>query len=252
MAPPFPITPPVLSAGQRIRKNASPGESFGNGGGGGGVRKELDGGVAEEGSSWWRRLAVEVSSVVAVLVLALGDLHIPHRAADLPAKFKSMLVPGKIQHIICTGNLCIKEVHDYLKTLCPDLHITRGEYDEETRYPETKTLTIGQFKLGLCHGHQVIPWGDLDSLAMLQRQLDVDILVTGHTHQFTAYKHEAGVVINPGSATGAYSSITYDVNPSFVLMDIDALRVVVYVYELIDGEVKVDKIDFKKTTQSAN
>jgi vacuolar protein sorting-associated protein 29 len=43
-----------------------------------------------------------------VLVLALGDLHIPHRAPDLPAKFKSMLVPGKIQHIICTGNICIK------------------------------------------------------------------------------------------------------------------------------------------------
>lgn len=82
---------------------------------------------------------------------------------------------------------------------------------------------------------------------MLQRQLDVDILVTGHTHQFKAYKHEGGVVINPGSATGAYSSFTFDVNPSFVLMDIDGLRVVVYVYELIDGEVKVDKIDFKKT-----
>lgn len=41
-------------------------------------------------------------------MLAIGDLHIPHRAPDLPAKFKSMLVPGKIQHIICTGNLCIK------------------------------------------------------------------------------------------------------------------------------------------------
>jgi hypothetical protein len=95
-------------------------------------------------------------------------------------------------------------------------------------------------------GVQVVPWGDLDSLAMLQRQLDVDILITGHTHQFKAYKHEGGVIINPGSATGAYSSITYDVNPSFVLMDIDGLRVVVYVYELVDGEVKVDKIDFKK------
>ena len=46
-----------------------------------------------------------------VLVLVLGDLHIPHRAADLPPKFKSMLVPGKIQHIICTGNLCIKVSH---------------------------------------------------------------------------------------------------------------------------------------------
>ncbi|KAI3964588.1 hypothetical protein MKW92_039279, partial [Papaver armeniacum] len=202
----------------------------------------------------YRSDIVEEEEEEMVLVLALGDLHIPHRASDLPAKFKSMLVPGKIQHIICTGNLCIKEVHDYLKSLCPDMHITRGEYDEDARYPETKTLTIGQFKLGLCHGHQVIPWGDLDSLAMLQRQLDVDILVTGHTHQFKAYKHEGGVVINPGSATGAYSSITYDVNPSFVLMDIDGLRVVVYVYELIDGEVKVDKIDFKKTatTQSAS
>ncbi|KAL6516734.1 Vacuolar protein sorting-associated protein 29 [Orobanche gracilis] len=215
-----------------------------------------------------------------VLVLALGDLHIPQRSPDLPEKFKSMLVPGKIQHIVCTGNLCTKEVHDYLRTVCPDLNITRGEYDEDTRYPETKTLTIGQFKLGICHGHQVetllsfesiscakelalteffvrnilevIPWGDLESLAMLQRQLDVDILVTGHTHQFTAYKHEAGVVINPGSATGAFSSITCDVNPSFVLMDIDGLRVVVYVYELIDGEVKVDKIDFKKTTASTD
>ncbi|KAK1315060.1 Vacuolar protein sorting-associated protein 29 [Acorus calamus] len=194
-----------------------------------------------------------------VLVLALGDLHIPHRATELPAKFKSMLVPGKSstsyapEISVSSGPFKFKEVHDYLKSLCPDMHITRGEYDEDLRYPETKTLTIGQFKLGLCHGHQVIPWGDLDSLAMLQRELDVDILVTGHTHQFKAYKHEGGVVINPGSATGAYSSVTYDVNPSFVLMDIDGLRVVVYVYELIDGEVKVDKIDFKKTaTQSTH
>ncbi|KAI6679984.1 hypothetical protein NL676_033865 [Syzygium grande] len=36
-----------------------------------------------------------------VLVLALGGLHIPHKAPDVAAKFKSMLVPGKIQHIIC-------------------------------------------------------------------------------------------------------------------------------------------------------
>ena len=64
--------------------------------------------------------------------------------------------------IVCNSlwsNLCCyiheQEVHDYLKSLCPSLHITRGEYDEDARYPETKTLTIGQFKLGLCHGHQV-------------------------------------------------------------------------------------------------
>lgn len=41
-----------------------------------------------------------------VLVLCIGDLHIPHRATDLPVKFKALLVPGKIHHILCPGNLC--------------------------------------------------------------------------------------------------------------------------------------------------
>lgn len=61
---------------------------------------------------FWVCVSAKLSGFVTllgmVLVLALGDLHIPHRAPDLPAKFKSMLVPGKIQHIICTGNLSIK------------------------------------------------------------------------------------------------------------------------------------------------
>ncbi len=39
-------------------------------------------------------------------------------------------VPGKIQHIICTGNLCTKETYDYLKTLANDVHIVRGDFDE--------------------------------------------------------------------------------------------------------------------------
>ena len=43
-----------------------------------------------------------------MLVLVLGDLHIPHRAGALPALFKKLLVPGRIQHILCTGNLCTK------------------------------------------------------------------------------------------------------------------------------------------------
>ena len=88
-----------------------------------------------------------------------------------------------------------------------------------------QTITIGSFKIGLCHGHQVIPHGDMESLAMMQRQLDVDILITGHTHEFKAYKYEDRFIINPGSATGAYSGINFDVKPSFVLMDIDGARV---------------------------
>ncbi len=48
----------------------------------------------------------------------------------MPAKFKRLLVPGKIQHILCTGNLCTKESFDYLKTLASDVHVVKGDFDE--------------------------------------------------------------------------------------------------------------------------
>lgn len=63
-------------------------------------------------------------------MLVLGDTHIPYRSHSLPIKFKKLLVPGRIQHILCTGNLCTKESYDYLKTLASDVHIVKGDFDE--------------------------------------------------------------------------------------------------------------------------
>lgn len=74
-----------------------------------------------------------------VLVLVIGDLHIPHRTHDLPAKFKKLLVPGKIQQILCTGNVCDRETYDYLRTVAADVHVVRGDYDE-VRSPSWECL----------------------------------------------------------------------------------------------------------------
>lgn len=109
-------------------------------------------------------------------------------------------------------------------------------------------VTVGQFRIGLCHGHQIVPWGSPDALALVQRQLDVDILISGHTHKFEAYEHENKFYINPGSATGAFSALDKNVVPSFVLMDIQSSTVVTYVYQLdtTTQEVKVERIEYKK------
>lgn len=180
-----------------------------------------------------------------VLVLIIGDLHIPYRSSSVPAKFKKLLVPGKIQHILCTGNLCTKETYDYLKTLTSDVHIVQGDFDEG-HYPDQKVVTVGQFRIGLCHGHQIVPWGDKDALALVQRQLDVDILITGHTHKFEAYEVAGKLYVNPGSATGAYSATQSSSCSSFVLMDIQGANVISYIYQLKDDEVKLEKYLFKK------
>merc|ERR1719473_2401472 len=116
--------------------------------------------------------------------------------------------------------------------------------------PEQKVIKIGEFRVGLCHGHQVVPWGDPEALANLQRKLDVDILITGHTHKNDVYEYEGKYIINPGSITGAYSSQSTKIVPSFVLMSVKGMKVVTYVYELRDGEVHVSKSEFNKKSKA--
>ena len=167
------------------------------------------------------------------LVLVVGDFHIPHRMHCIPEKFQKMLVPNKMQHVLCTGNLVTKEQYDELRrfyflialahlqfttfsfplcfssSLAPNVHIVRGEFDDDTTFPDSKVVQIGQFKIGLMHGHQIVPWGDAHSLAMVQRQLDVDILITGHTHRNEVNEYEGKWFINPGSITGAYRLVRF-------------------------------------------
>lgn len=162
------------------------------------------------------------------LALVVGDFHIPHRAAGIPEKFQRMLVPNKMQRerqrcirvffvfltfdvtpfrhsdVLCTGNVITKEQYDELKGLAPNVHVVRGGFDDDSTFPEYKVIQIGQFKIGLIHGHQIVPWGDAHSLAVIQRQLDVDILITGHTHRNEVNEYEGKWFINPGSITGAY------------------------------------------------
>ncbi|KAI3657551.1 hypothetical protein MP638_000277 [Amoeboaphelidium occidentale] len=180
-----------------------------------------------------------------VLVLLVGDFFIPFRSIEVPKKFKKLLVPGKIQQVLCTGNLCNKETFDYLRTISSDVTVVKGDYDE-INYPDNVVTKIGNLKVGLIHGHQVIPWGDPDSLGVVARQMDVDVLISGNTHKFEAYEYEGAFFINPGSITGAFNGPQGPTTPSFALMDVQGNNVVTYVYQLVNDEVKVEKLEYSK------
>jgi len=183
-------------------------------------------------------------------VLLIGDFHIPTRAHQIPEKFKQLLVPKKIKTILCTGNLCTKETYDYLKSITSDIHCVKGDFDgllgPDISLPETEVIEIEDFKIGIIHGHQITPWNDRDSLAMLQRRLDVDIVVYGGTHQFEAFEREGKLFINPGSATGAFSTFCSDPQPSFVVMNFQKTKVVCYIYKAdFEGtSIPVEKMVF--------
>lgn len=84
-----------------------------------------------------------------------------------------------------------------------DVNIHKGK-----DLPEVKIVTIGSWKMALVHGHQVVPWGDDEALYGYLRELDADVLICGNTHQQKVKQVDKKYIINPGSATGAYSSIT--------------------------------------------
>ena len=78
-----------------------------------------------------------------VLILVIGDLHIPSRAPSLPVKFKKLLVPGKIQQTICTGNITDRETYDFLRSVSADIHIVKGDFDDVFNSPPSNSVLHG-------------------------------------------------------------------------------------------------------------
>jgi putative phosphoesterase len=109
-----------------------------------------------------------------------------------------MLVPGKMQHVICTGNLG-SEQYDELRELAPNVHVVSGDFDLDSTFPETRVAQVGDFRIGVVHGHQIIPFGNQDALARMRRKLSVDILISGHTHQHEVTEYQGYYHINPVS-----------------------------------------------------
>jgi len=82
----------------------------------------------------------------------------------------------------------------------------------------------------------------------MQRKLDCDILISGHTHKNEVIVYDKKYIVNPGSVTGSYSPSQSSVTPSFVLMAVKGSKVVTFVYELQESEVNVSKSEFVKKT----
>ena len=181
------------------------------------------------------------------LVLVVGDMLLPQRSPDINEQFKAILTPNKVQHVLCLGNIGNQETYDWLKSLSKDFHIVKGDFDQDEA-PEKKMIQIGDFNIGLIHGHQVLPWGDLESLGMVQRSLGCDILISGHTHKTNVVVKDNILYINPGSFSGAFSPLIEDTIPSFVLMVLTGDEAIVYLYTLSDRSKKfeVNKYDYKK------
>ena len=183
-----------------------------------------------------------------MLVLIIGDMHVPYKSHGLCRVFREHLQPGKIHQILCTGNVCIKAELDYLRTICNEVVVVRGELDDEgISNIEQAVLPMGSFKVGLVSSYNLFPIEDHNRLALKQRELDVDILIHGGTHKAGAFEYDGCFYLDPGSATGAFTASEASPVPSFILLNVQGNTAIAYIYQLNeDGELTVSKEKFSK------
>ena len=184
---------------------------------------------------------------MAEIVLIVGDSFVPQKEYDINDQFKSLLTPNKINHILCLGNMGSKDQYEWLKTLSNNFHCVKGDYDFDESLPEKKCVQIGEFKIGMIHGHQVFPTGDIDSLASVQRELGCDLLAYGYDHELSIKAKDNALYLNPGSISGAFSPSIRDSNPSFIIIALQGDTAILYVYILKDESQKfeVKKYEYK-------
>ncbi|TLD25121.1 hypothetical protein PspLS_06084 [Pyricularia sp. CBS 133598] len=188
---------------------------------------------------------------MAFLILVIGDLHIPDRALDIPPKFKKLLAPGKIGQTLCLGNLTDRTTYEYLRSVAPDLKIVKGRLDvEATSLPLSQVVTHGSIRIGFLEGFTLVS-NEPDLLLAEANKLDVDVLCWGGTHRFECFEYMDKFFINPGSATGAFTTgwgTDEDIVPSFCLMDVQGISLTLYVYQLRKDENGVENVAVEKVT----
>ncbi|KAI1855296.1 hypothetical protein JX265_006561 [Neoarthrinium moseri] len=197
---------------------------------------------------------------MAFLILVIGDLHIPDRAFDIPPKFKKLLSPGKIGQTLCLGNLTDKPTYELLRSIAPDLKIVKGRMDvEATSLPLSQVVTHGSLRIGFTEGFTLVS-AEPDVLLAEANRLDVDVLCWGGTHRFDAFEYMDKFFVNPGSATGAYTTgwlgkegpakdgADESITPSFCLMDVQGISLTLYVYQLRKDANGVENVAVEKVT----
>jgi putative phosphoesterase len=132
-----------------------------------------------------------------MLIGLISDTHIPDRAKQLPQNVLDAF--SDVDLILHAGDLTSLEVIEELEEIAPVMAV-QGNMDRVNGIdlPKAKVIEAEGLKIGIVHG-EVYPRADSDQLLYLAKELNVDILVSGHSHQPKIEQKEGILLLNPGS-----------------------------------------------------
>mgnify|MGYP005664856055 CR=1 FL=1 len=167
-------------------------------------------------------------------ILAISDTHINDRADEIPNVMEKLIYEEKpYDAVIFAGDLTREDVLEWVRSLAPKQYVVEGNMDY-LDLPEYLVDDFNGVRIGVIHGHQIYPRGDVVKLCKVANKLDAKILVTGHTHNALVRSHSNKIIVNPGSLTGVISGSGSGGIPSFTIILIMDNSVKIDLYVLSD------------------
>ena len=130
-----------------------------------------------------------------MIIGLISDTHIPDRARVLPQNVIDAF--SDVELIIHAGDLTSMSVIEELERIAPVMAV-QGNMDRANGLdlPKAKVIEAEGLRIGVIHG-EVYPRADSDQLLYLAKELDMDILVSGHSHQPKIEQKEGKLLLNP-------------------------------------------------------
>ncbi|AIG97675.1 metallophosphoesterase [Archaeoglobus fulgidus] len=178
--------------------------------------------------------------MAAMRILIFGDTHIPERADEIPREFTDYL--EDFDMVVITGDLTSERVLRFAERVAESVIAVRGNMDD-LPLPHSAKFRVEGLSFGVVHGHQVYPRGNREQLEQIALEMDVDVLISGHTHLPDVYRG-AKILLNPGSMTGVWGGGAYSTYPSFMVLEVKKGSFRGSLYRLLDEEVTVEQFSF--------
>lgn len=161
-------------------------------------------------------------------ILVMSDTHIPHRAKDLPTEFYERV--EDVDLIIHAGDFTTIRVLRELESFKPVVGVV-GNMDEPELYsvlPEIRVEKLEGLRVGIFHGVGSPIGLEVKVREKFDREnLEVDLIIFGHSHRWFYGEVDGVKMLNPGSITDRF--FTY--RRSFAILTIEG------------SEFSVEKVD---------
>ena len=132
-----------------------------------------------------------------MIIGLISDTHIPDRAKEIPKKVFDAFSEADL--IIHAGDLTSPKVIEELEIIAPVIAV-QGNMDRARgiNLPNAKIIEAEGIRIGVVHG-EVYPRADTQQLVYIAKELEADILISGHSHQPKIEQTDGVLLINPGS-----------------------------------------------------